>query len=187
MRNILGAHQSIAGGYHKAPERARLVGCDCVQLFTRNNTQWKARPISPKEAGLFRAALAKCAITHPLAHDSYLINLASPDERLWRRSVEAFVLELRRAELLGIPYVVTHPGAYTVGSEPEGLRRVAAALNEVHRQTRGLRVECLLENTAGQGTSLGWRFEHLAEILDRVREPERVGICFATCHAFAAG
>jgi deoxyribonuclease-4 len=101
--------------------------------------------------------------------------------------VEAFVVELRRAERLGIEYLVTHPGSHTGGSEEAGLGRVVAALNEVHAQTDGLRAKCLLENTAGQGTSLGWRFEHLAAILDGVRHPERLGVCIDTCHLFAAG
>ena len=184
---ILGAHQSIAGGYYRAVEKANESGCDCVQLFTKNNNQWQGKPITPEEAAQFRAAMKQRGIRHPLAHDSYLINLASPDESLWRRSIEAFVEELHRAALLGIPYVVTHPGAYTSSDESQGIRRVIAALNEVHEQTAGLGVECLLETTAGQGTALGWRFEQLAAILDGLAEPHRAGICFDTCHVFAAG
>ncbi len=184
---ILGAHQSIAGGYHKAVERAHLCGCDCVQLFTKNNNQWAAKSIAPEEARRFRDALEKLGITHPIAHDSYLINLASPDPQLWRKSVDAFVEELHRAEALGIPYVVTHPGAYTTGSEEGGLRNVVRALDEIHGQCHGLRVRCLLETTAGQGTSLGWQFEQLGLILDGLQEPDRLGFCFDTCHVFAAG
>jgi deoxyribonuclease-4 len=184
---ILGAHQSIASGYYRAVERARERGCDCVQLFTKNSNQWAAKPITAEEAGQFRQTLDRLAIRHPLAHDSYLINLASPDCRLWRRSVEAFVAELHRAEALGIPLVVTHPGAYTSGSEAGGLRKIVRAVDEVHAQTRELQARCLLETTAGQGTTLGWRFEQLAEILDRVKERERLGVCFDTCHVFAAG
>ena len=107
---ILGAHQSIAGGYYKAVENAHRRGCDCVQLFTKNNNQWAAKTITPEEAHQFRQALDTLGITHPIAHDSYLINLASPDARLWRKSIDAFVAELHRAETLGIPFVVTHPG-----------------------------------------------------------------------------
>lgn len=183
----LGAHMSIAGGYYRAVETARRCGCDCVQLFTKNNTQWQAKPISDDDACRFQAALSDLSIGHPIAHDSYLINLAAPGARLWRRSVAAFVEELQRAARLGIPYVITHPGAYTSSSEEAGLRRVIEALNEVHAQTRSLRVATLLETTAGQGSSLGWKFEHLAEILMRVRDPERLGVCFDTCHVFAAG
>lgn len=184
---ILGAHRSIAGGYDKAVERARSCGCDCVQLFTKNNNQWAAGDITTDEAGRFSAALDKFGITAPLAHDSYLINLASPDPQLWRRSVDAFVDELHRAETLGIPYVVTHPGAFTTADEAAGLRNIVRALDEVADRTRELRAWCLLETTAGQGTAIGWRFEQFAEILDGVKQPERLGFCFDTCHVFAAG
>lgn len=184
---ILGAHMSIAGGYHKAVEIARRCGCDCVQLFTKNNTQWKAKEISLEEAQTFRAALDELSISHPISHDSYLINLASPDRALWKKSIAAFVVELERASQLGIPHVITHPGAYTTSSESRGLARVIKALNEVDSRTRKLPVTCLLETTAGQGSSLGWRFEQLATILDGVASPERYGVCFDTCHVFAAG
>ncbi len=184
---ILGAHMSIAGGYHRAIERAADCGCNCVQLFTKNNNQWRAKEITPDEATRFRSVLADRQITHPIAHDSYLINLASPDPELWRRSVEAFVAELYRADLLGIPYVVTHPGAYTTSSEEVGLARVIEALDEIHCQTAGLGTMPLLENTAGQGSCLGWQFEQLGRILAGVRNPDRLGFCFDTCHAFAAG
>ncbi len=184
---ILGAHMSIAGGYHKAVEAAYAAGCDCVQLFTKNNNQWRAKDISEAETQRFRAALAETKINHPIAHDSYLINLASPERALWKRSVEAFIVEMFRAEQLGIPFVVTHPGAYTTSSEAQGLKRVVRALNEVHSQTRGIAARCLLENTAGQGSTLGWRFEQLATVLDGVKDPDRLGVCLDTCHLFAAG
>lgn len=184
---ILGAHKSIAGGVHLAPARARQSGCDCVQVFTKNNNQWRAAPIAADHAERFRQALAEHGIRHPLAHDSYLINLASPDRDLWRKSVTAFADELRRAETLGIPYVVTHPGSFTDGSLKTGIRQVVRALDAVHRETAGIRTQCLLETTAGQGSSIGWRFEHLAMILDGVKQPERLGVCLDTCHVFAAG
>lgn len=196
---ILGSHQSIAGGHHRAVRRAGALGFDCVQLFTASprslgsggagagKTAARAAVISAEQAAKFRDALRQCRVGHPLAHDGYLINLASPDARLWDASVRAFVEECRRAEALGIPYVVTHPGSYTDGTPRQGVRRICRALDRVHRQTRGMTVGCLLETTAGQGTSLGWRFEHLAWILDGVREPDRLGVCFDTCHVFAAG
>jgi deoxyribonuclease-4 len=184
---ILGAHQSIAGGYYRAVEIAHATGCDCVQLFTKNNNQWRAKELAEEDVSRFREALARLKIRHPIAHDSYLINLASPDEALWCKSVEAFVVEMLRADRLGIPYVVTHPGAFLSSSEEAGLRRVIEALDEVHRQTGGIRAKCLLETTAGQGSCLGWRFEHLATILDGVRDPDRLGVCLDTCHVFAAG
>jgi len=184
---ILGAHMSIAGGYYKAVERAREAGCDCVQVFTKNNNQWLAKDISNEDVLKFRRAMDECRISHPLSHASYLINLASPDDALWTKSRDAMVVELQRAERLGIPFVVVHPGSYTTSSEEEGIARIATALNEIHRQTSDLAARCLLENTAGQGTNLGWRFEQLGSMLEQVVEQDRVGICFDTCHAFAAG
>ncbi|MBN1909879.1 MAG: deoxyribonuclease IV [Pirellulales bacterium] len=178
---------SIAGSYDRAVHRAHEVGCQCVQLFTKNNNQWKAKPITPEDAARFKKALAELGISHPIAHDSYLINLASPDQTLWKRSIDAMVVELRRAEILGIPYVVAHPGSYTSGTEAGGLRQIARALDEIHRQTVRIAAKCLLETTAGQGTSLGWQFEHLATILDTVQDPDRLGVCFDTSHVFAAG
>jgi deoxyribonuclease-4 len=184
---ILGAHMSIAGGYHKALEAAAKLSMSSCQIFTKNNNQWRAKEITDEEAEKFKATLKELGIAHPISHDSYLINLASPDEELWRKSVEAFMVELQRAEQLGIPYVVTHPGAFTSTSEEAGLARVVEALDEVHAQTRGIKACCLLENTAGQGTCLGWRFEHLATIIDGVKDPDRLGVCIDTCHTFAAG
>lgn len=184
---ILGAHMSIAGGYYKAVQTASDCGCDCVQLFTKNNNQWRAKELTDDDVTRFRIKLEELGIGHPIAHDSYLINLAAPDDTLWKKSVDAFVIEMFRADRLGIPYVVTHPGAYTTSSEEAGLARIVQALDEVHRQTRGITSRCLLETTAGQGTNLGWKFEHLATILDGVQDPDRLGVCVDTCHVFAAG
>ncbi|MGD9632518.1 MAG: deoxyribonuclease IV [Pirellulales bacterium] len=185
---ILGAHESIAGGYYKAVEIAHRVGCNCVQIFTKNNNQWRAKELTDDDVHQFRSKLAELKITHPIAHDSYLINLATPDKELWKKSVDAFVVELLRADRLGIPYVVTHPGAFTSSSEAAGIKAVSRALNEVHKQTRGIQSKCLLENTAGQGSCLGHRFEQLAAIWEGVKDPERVGgVCIDTCHTFAAG
>lgn len=183
----LGAHTSIAGGYYKAVERAAEVGCDVLQCFTKNNNQWAAKPISDDDAERFRAALAASGVGHPISHDSYLINLASPDDALWNKSIDAFIVELERADRLGIAHVVAHPGAYTTATEEEGLERIVAALDEVHRRTPKIQARCLLETTAGQGTCLGHRFEHLAAILDGVKRSERLGVCVDTCHVFAAG
>lgn len=185
--SILGAHMSIAGGYYRAVEAAHQCKCDCVQLFTKNNNQWRAKDISEEEAERFRSTLKDLGISHPISHDSYLINMGSPDKELWKKSVDAFIVELQRADTLGIPYVVAHPGAFTSSSEQAGLKAIIRGLNEVHRQTRGVQAQCLLETTAGQGSNLGWRFEHLGAILDGVKDPDRLGICFDTCHVFAAG
>ena len=184
---ILGAHQSIAGGYYKAVEIAHRLKCDCVQVFTQNNNQWRAKELTEEDVRLFQGKLAELGVKHPLAHDSYLINLASPDPVLWKKSVDSFVIEMLRAERLGIPYVVTHPGAHTTSSEAAGIAAVVRALDEVHRQTRGIKAQCLLETTAGQGSCLGCKFEHLAAMIDGVRDPDRLGVCVDTCHIFAAG
>jgi deoxyribonuclease-4 len=178
---------SIAGGYYRAVEHAQRAGCNCVQLFTKNNNQWRAKPITDDDVSQFRTTLSDLKIEHPIAHDSYLINLASPDKELWKKSVDAFIEEMLRAEQLGVPYVVTHPGAFTTSSERAGIKQVIRALNEVHRQTRSIKAQCLLETTAGQGSCLGWRFEQLAAMLDGARDPERLGVCVDTCHVFAAG
>lgn len=178
---------SIAGGYYKAADSGRLHGCQCIQIFTKNNNQWRAKPITPPEAEQFKRAVADAGLLHPLAHDSYLINLAAPDDGLWHKSIDAFVEELERASLLGIPWVVAHPGAFTTGTEASGLDRTIAALDEVRQRTGNLTAGCLLENTAGQGSSLGARFEHLATIIDGVRDASWLGVCIDTCHVFAAG
>jgi deoxyribonuclease-4 len=183
----LGAHLSIAGGYYKAVELAHALGCDCVQLFTKNNNQWRAKELTDEDAARFRAAIAATGIRHPIAHDSYLINLASGDDALWQRSIEALCVELTRAEKLGLAYVVAHQGAFVTTSEEIGIARAIAALDAMHQRTDGIRAAVLLENTAGQGTNLGWRFEHLAAMIAGVHNPERLGVCIDTCHAFAAG
>jgi deoxyribonuclease IV len=178
---------SIAGGYFRAVELAHQHGCDCVQLFTKNNNQWRAKELTDVDIQRFQSALERLGIRFPIAHDSYLINLASPEPALWTKSVDALVIELMRAEKLGIPYVVAHPGAYTESSESRGLERIIEALDTIHRQTADIRARVLLENTAGQGTCLGWRFEHLGEIIRGVADTERLGVCIDTCHMFAAG
>jgi deoxyribonuclease-4 len=178
---------SIAGGYYKAVEAAAEHGMEVVQLFTKNNNQWRAKPIVEDDVRRFRGALGDRKIAHPLSHSSYLINLAAPDRALWEKSLEAFVVELRRADALGIKYVVLHPGAFTSSGEEAGIQAVIKALDEIHDQTRELASQCLLETTAGQGSCLGCRFEQLAAILDGVQSPDRLGVCVDTCHIFAAG
>ncbi len=184
---LFGAHMSIAGGYYRALEIARDHDCEAVQLFTKNSNQWRAKAIVDDEVARFRATLGQTRVRKSLAHDSYLINLASPDDVLYQRSLEAFVEEVQRAERLGLDYLVTHPGAHVGCGEETGLRKVAEALDEVHRRCAGYHVQILLETTAGQGSCLGHRFEHLAQVLERVAEPERLGVCLDTCHVFAAG
>lgn len=178
---------SIAGGLHNAFVEAKRVGGDCMQVFVKNQRQWRGKRLADEDVRLWNEAAARTAIAPVIAHATYLINLASPDEALWQRSIEAFVDELVRCERLGIACLVAHPGSHVGAGEPFGLRRIARALNEIHRRTRGIRVQTLLETTAGQGTALGGPFEHLGAILARVREGERLGVCLDTCHVFAAG
>jgi deoxyribonuclease-4 len=184
---MLGAHMSIAGGYYKAVEAAAEFGMDVVQLFTKNSNQWKAKPLSQTDIDEFQAAIKRTGLKCPVAHDSYLINLASPNDALWQKSLEAFVIELERAEALGLMGVVMHPGAFVDSSEQAGIARIVAALDEAHTRTAGFKTLTLLETTAGQGSNLGHRFEHLARIANDVRSPERIGVCVDTCHIFVAG
>ncbi len=178
---------SIAGGYFNAVLAAQRAGCDTVQLFTKNNNQWRAKDLADDDVRRFAESLRATGVHTPTAHDCYLINLASPDAALWKKSIDAFVVEIDRAEALGIKYLVTHPGSHLTSAVEQGLARVARSLDEAHAQTRGARVQVLLEITAGQGTNLGHRFEHIGRILSLVRDPDRLGVCFDTCHAFAAG
>lgn len=182
-----GAHMSVAGGVDKAFDRAEQAGCDALQIFTKNNNQWAAKPLAPDVVERFQERGAQTGIAPVVAHDSYLINLASQDDTLWEKSINAFQVELQRCDLLGVPYLVTHPGAHMGAGEEAGLARVAAALNRVHADLPDAKVMTLLEITAGQGTTLGRTFEELAGIVAQVSAPERVGYCFDTCHAFAAG
>jgi deoxyribonuclease-4 len=184
---LFGAHMSIAGGLHNALLIAQKYGCQTVQLFSKNASQWSAPELSDEQAALFRRTLKQTRLRLPIVHDSYLINLASPDETLQRRSIEAFIVEMQRAEQIGARYLVMHPGAHMDAGEAAGLVRVSAALDEIHARCAGFRVMVLLETTAGQGTTLGHRFEHLARILETVADPGRLGVCLDTCHVFAAG
>jgi deoxyribonuclease IV len=184
---LFGAHMSIAGGCHNALTAAKDHDFETVQLFTKNNNQWNAKDLSAADLTLFRATHKATKLKFLTAHDSYLINLASPDPILYQRSLDAFVIEVERAEALGLAYLVMHPGTPTDGDDDAGLRRIIAAFDEIHARCAGCRVKVLLETTAGQGKSLGWRFEHLAAILDDVKESKRLGVCLDTCHVFAAG
>jgi len=178
---------SIAGGYYKAVLAAAEHGMDTVQIFTKNNNQWRSKPISDEEAELFAKTLADKSIQRPIAHASYLINLASPDDALRQKSIESLVVELTRAAQLGIAYVVVHPGAHTTVTLEEGIALVAKSLDEAHRQLPAGAANVALEITAGQGTCLGCSLAQLAAIIDQVEQKGRVGLCLDTCHLFAAG
>ena len=183
----LGAHLSIAGGLHRACERGLELGCDAVQIFVKNERQWAARPLEESEIRQFREARQACGIRRAFAHGTYLVNLASPDPLLRKKSVDAFVEEIERCERLGLEFLVTHPGSPGDAGDEAGILGIAKALDEVHRRTKGFSTRVLLETTAGQGATLGWRFEQLRAILDRTGDPERLGLCLDTCHVHAAG
>ncbi len=178
---------SIAGGIHKALWRGKQLGCDTIQIFTKNANQWRAKPLVPGDIDAFQKAWQQTGINPIMAHDSYLINLASPEEGLYRQSLKALGEELQRAEALRLPYLIMHPGSHKGSGEQEGLHRIAQGINLLYHRGGGTEVMILLETTAGQGTNLGYRFEHLAKIIELVEEDERVGVCLDTCHVFAAG
>lgn len=178
---------SIAGGLFRALERGREVGCSVVQIFLKNQRQWVARPYTDSEVREFRAAWKATGVRAVFAHANYLINLATPVPAEWDRAVDVFHDELERAEALGLPFVVIHPGSHRETGVEEGIRRIGRAVDRLHERTRGYRVRIVLENTAGGGSSIGRSFEELAAIVAAVREPARVGVCLDTCHLFAAG
>jgi deoxyribonuclease-4 len=183
----LGAHESIAGGLHKAFDRARSVGCETVQIFVKPNRSWAVKPLSEEDVARFEAWAGETGISPVVGHTSYLLNLGTHDEALWAKSRDMLIIELERCEALEVPWLVLHPGSHVGAGEEAGLAQVAQALGEVHAATPGFRARILLETTAGQGTSLGCRFEHLAWLMEHTLEGERLGVCLDTCHVFAAG
>ncbi len=184
----VGAHVSAAGGVENAPLNAQKIGARAFALFTKNQRQWHAKPLTEKSIDAFKANLVKVGIApeHVLPHDSYLINLGHPEQEGLEKSRAAFLDEMQRCEQLGLPLLNFHPGSHLKKiSEEESLDRVAESINLALTQTSG--VTAVIENTAGQGTNLGYRFEHLAQIIDKVEDKNRVGVCLDTCHTFTAG
>ncbi len=184
---LIGAHESIAGGIHRAFERAASVGCRTLQVFTKNSNQWRAKPLSGEDIENYKTVFSESSIAPVVAHDSYLINLCARDPAVLRKSREAFVDELVRCEVLGIPYLNFHPGAHLGLGEEEGIKKIIESLDESHARTPGSPVLSVIETTAGQGSTVGYRFEHLKMIIDGVAEPSRMAVCIDTCHIFAAG
>ncbi len=185
---LLGAHMSIAGGVSRALARAASIGSNAVQVFTKNNRQWHGPPVDAEDVARWRDQLPALGILYAVSHASYLINLASPQDDLWEKSLAAHQDEVQRAHAYGIPHVVLHPGAHTGSGDAAGIRRIAAALDRIHEQTP----DCddtltLLELMAGQGTTLGGSLGQLRQIVDSVADRRRVAVCLDTCHAFAAG
>lgn len=186
-KGLLGAHVSIAGGLPKAVERGEELGCEALQIFVKNASQWRGRPLEDEEAEAFRAAHRGAGAGPLVAHASYLVNLAATDPAILERSREALADELRRCARLGVSGLVVHPGAHLGAGEEAGIAKIAASLDAVLEEDAGGPTKVLLENTAGQGTVLGYRNAQLAAIRAASRHPERLGFCLDTCHAFAAG
>ncbi len=183
---MFGSHLSIAGSMHNALLEAERLDFQTVQVFTKNQQQWKCKPLDPAAIALWETERDRLKFSHTVSHDSYLINLASADDVLWQKSIDLFTEELIRCSILGIPYLVTHPGAHLGSGEDVGLKRVARALDQIHARVPAGVITCL-EITAGQGSSLGYKLEHLAVIIEKSRSPERLGVCLDTAHLFAAG
>ena len=184
---LLGAHMSIAGGVDKALLEGKKVDCDVIQIFTKSSRQWAAQPYTKEEIGNFHANQAESGILTVIAHDSYLLNLGSPNQGLRKRSVSGFIDEMERCESLSIPYLVAHPGAHVGTGEEEGIKTIARSLDEIHKGCPKYNVSVALEITAGQGSNLGYRFEQIRAMIDATRESDRLRVCFDTEHAFAAG
>jgi deoxyribonuclease-4 len=184
---MFGSHLSIAGGMHNALLEAEKLGMETVQVFTKNQQQWKSRPLEPAAVSEWQTHRDRLKFRKTVSHDSYLINLASPDDQLWKASIHLFAEELRRCAVLDIPYLVTHPGAHMGTGEEVGVSRVAAGLDQAYAMGTGDGVIICLEITAGQGSSLGYRLEHLAEIISQSKNSKRLAVCLDTAHLFAAG
>lgn len=185
--DLLGAHVSIAGGIHNAVDRGASSGCGVIQIFTQNSNQWKGKAVSPADAQLFRDKLAASGISHVVSHDIYLINLAAAPGEVKDKSLIAFKEEMQRCAALGIEKIVMHPGSHTGDGEEVGIRRICEAFDQLFGEVPQFTGKVLLENTAGQGTNLGYRFDHLKAIMEGSSYSTRFGVCFDTCHAFASG
>ena len=183
---LLGAHTSISGGVAQSVGRAQACGFTAAQIFVKNNKQWFAPPLPESEAAEF-VTLRRASGIRFFAHNSYLVNLASQDAAMFATSVKAMVAELERAEALGLPFIVMHPGSHGGAGEEAGLARIAQGLDEIVGATAGFKCRMALEITAGQGNALGYRLEHLSSLMERVRNEKRFGICLDTAHLYAAG
>ncbi len=184
---LLGAHQSIAGGVEKALARGQDVGCDTIQIFVKTPNRWVSKALAEENVLAFKDAVAETSIWPVFAHSLYLINLATPDDALWQKSLDALTDDLERCELLGLPGLVIHPGSHMGSGEEVGIARISSALDEVQTRLPGYNVQVWLETTAGQGAHLGYTFAQLQAIIDGVKDPAQLGVCFDTAHAFAAG
>lgn len=187
MNDLLGAHMSISGGAHLAPARGVAAGCTVIQIFTQNSNQWRGKMPTDSDVATFKEKRAESGILDIVSHDIYLINLASAPGETRDKSMIAFQEEMQRCSRLGIDKIVMHPGSHLGEGEDVGLNRIIAAFNTLFATTPEFTGKVLLENTAGQGTNLGFRFSHLKTIIEGSDFPGRFGVCLDTCHSFAAG
>jgi deoxyribonuclease-4 len=187
LEQLLGAHTSINGGVLTAIVLAGKLGFTAIQIFTKNNNRWYAKELGEKEIETYKTRLKASNIKFVVAHDSYLINLCAKDTEMLNKSRDSFGDELKRCELLGIPHLNFHPGAHLGLGEDEGIKLIAESLNVIHSSTPGYKVTSMIETTAGQGSSVGYKFEHLRKIIDLVDEKSRMTVCIDTAHIFAAG
>ncbi len=187
MTMLLGAHMSIAGGAFNAFLHGEKFGCTTIQIFTKSSNQWRAKELTDEELAKFHTEQKRTGINSVIAHDSYLINLCSPDKALLKKSREAFLIEMERCEKLRIPHLVTHPGSHIDQGEDWGVKRIAESISWLHERTEGFKVRITLETTAGQGSNLGHKFEQIASMIEQSSHPERPAVCLDTCHIFAAG
>jgi deoxyribonuclease IV len=184
---LLGAQMSIAGGVDKALLQGKKIDCDAIQIFTKSSRQWASSPYTKEEIEAFAQNRKETGIQTVIAHDSYLLNLGSPDSILRKKSILAFIDEIERCETLGVLHLMAHPGAHVGAGEEEGIKIIGRSLDEVHSACPGYKVKVTLEITAGQGSCLGYRFDQIRKMFDATTENDRLRVCFDTEHAFAAG
>jgi len=184
---LLGAHISIAGGPHKAIERGLEIGCETIQIFVKSNRRWDAKPMDISKIEKFKEIRNQFKIEPIFSHNTYLVNLASPDNNTYKKSVDCFLYEIITSEQLGLEYIVMHPGSHLGSGEETGLKKIAESVRKLLLETEGSKIRILLETMAGQGSNLGYKFEQLKFMMDIIDYPDRIGVCFDTCHAFAAG
>ncbi|HZW38350.1 MAG TPA: deoxyribonuclease IV [Ignavibacteriaceae bacterium] len=184
---LIGAHTSIRGGVSQAVDLANSLGFTAMQIFTKNNNRWAASPLMESEIEAFKTKLKSSTIKFVQAHDSYLINLCATDEQLQLKSLTAFIDEIDRCQQLDIPYLNFHPGSHCGLGEEVGIKEIANAINIAHEKTPDAKVSSMLELTAGQGSAVGYKFEHIRDIIDLIEDKDRISVCIDTCHIFAAG
>lgn len=183
----LGAHESISGGIYKSLLYGVEDGCEVVQIFSKNARQFKAKPLTDDDIKKFKETLKETKMKRTAVHDAYLINLGSPNTKNWTDHKEAFLIEMERAEALGIPHLIFHPGSHLGKGDEYAIKRIITAINELFEKTSEFKLKVLVETTAGQGSNVGYKFEHIRDIIEGVDASERIGACYDTCHTFAAG